>query len=685
MNSISKNLLFLILVLLSQVRVHSQNRVLDSLRNELSIVTQRDSNRVKLLNRFAFKNYGVNQDSLKQYSIAARALAKEIHFLNGQARSWYLQSIFYLAKGDLDSAQWAINSSLALYEKDQSIIGMYSCYDLKGTISRFKEEYDASLSHYNKSLKIAKDRKDHPKIATIIANMGSVYSQKGELDKAIATYQKSIDIYDSLNAKKAILTPMGNIALVLARQNRYSESLAYFQKCLLAYRENGNKVSGSSILLNMGLVYIGMDKHDKALPYIKESLAISKELGNKSAISKNITNLGIIYQAKNDLEKALKCFNEALTMSEEIGSKEGQFASYTNIGDIYLQRNNPDSALSFFKKALEVSSDLGGKREIAQSYIAVGAAYHALDLNNQAMGYVETGLKIADQLSLLKYRMEGNLLLSQINEALGNNKTALEKHKLFKKLSDELLNNKSDKEITRLEYDYKYKQKLDSANSRELRLTNQVNSTALELEKSQRNLLLGVIAFLLLAVILGIIIFLQKLKNERSKIQNIAVEQKLLRSQMTPHFIFNSLSVLQGMILNKEDQKSVSYLSKFSKLLRISLENSRDKIVPVAQELSAVENYLTLQNIESNHPLDYSIVVDDSLDLSSLRIPPMLIQPFIENAIEHAFENDMKDRKINVHLSYSNYELICKITDNGIGINKQKTNQSQDKNHWQLP
>jgi LytS/YehU family sensor histidine kinase len=147
---------------------------------------------------------------------------------------------------------------------------------------------------------------------------------------------------------------------------------------------------------------------------------------------------------------------------------------------------------------------------------------------------------------------------------------------------------------------------------------------------------------------------------------------------MTPHFIFNSLSVLQGMILNKEEKKSVHYLSKFSKLLRITLENSRDKTVSLSQELTAVQDYLTLQNLESE-AYKCTILVEDSIDAELFEVPPMLIQPFVENAIEHAFINQSEDKMIDIRLTYLDKKLICTITDNGIGINQKREHKKKDK------
>jgi LytS/YehU family sensor histidine kinase len=270
--------------------------------------------------------------------------------------------------------------------------------------------------------------------------------------------------------------------------------------------------------------------------------------------------------------------------------------------------------------------------------------------------------------------------LSKAYEAKGLFKQALTDYKIHKKINDSLFNKENIQKITALEYDYKYKQELDSAKITELQLKKTVQTTTQDLVKSKQNLLLGIIVFLVVALLMGTIIFFLRLRSEKAKTQNIVMEQKLLRSQMTPHFIFNSLSVLQGMILNKEEGNSVSYLSKFSKLLRTILENSRYKTVSLADELSAVDSYMSLQNLDENPTYVYTLKIDPTIDTAILKIPPMLIQPFIENAIEHAFPNQKVAKQINVTLSFTDEKLVCTIADNGIGINIDPQKIQKNKN-----
>jgi sensor histidine kinase YesM len=141
---------------------------------------------------------------------------------------------------------------------------------------------------------------------------------------------------------------------------------------------------------------------------------------------------------------------------------------------------------------------------------------------------------------------------------------------------------------------------------------------------------------------------------------------------MNPHFIFNSLSVVQGMILHKEDKKAVSYLAKFSRLLRLILESSREKIVPLSKELEAIKNYTNLQNMSRKLQFKYILELDPAVDIENFMLPPMLIQPFVENAIEHGFKKDVPNPEITINITQENNQLVCEIIDNGIGIDATK-------------
>jgi len=679
MKNTNKSIPFLLFFLVFTTFLYAQNKKVESLSNELSNHTQNDTVRVNLLNKLTIEYSTFNNIKAEKLAHEANDLAREIKYKKGEAKSFFLLGKTDVSKSEFDTALKYVLQALKLYENINDTNGISSSYSLLGTISFYKNDTDKALSYYNKALDIAIESKNKKKQADFLSNIGNISYSKGDLKTAVGFYKKSIAIYDSSGNKALALKPLNNIGIIHQRQGRSVEALGYFNKCLTISKAQKTDGYTAVISLNIGAIYFANEQYNKALNYYKESLTLNRALDNKLEMSKCLIALGRIDQIGKEYKKALDYYNEALTINNAIENKSTLYTCHSNIGSLHLEKSQPKIALSHFKTCLDLSLAIENKRTICHSYISLAETNYLLKKYSLAIQEAIKGKQLADDLSLLNSQKEVNIILSKIYEATGKHKKSLKHFKLYKTLNDSLFNKENIEKITQLEYEYKYKQELESANNRELKLTQKVITTNNDLEKSQKNLLLGVISFLVITLILAAIIFFLKLRNVKSKAENIVTEQRLLRSQMTPHFIFNSLSVLQGMILNNEDKKSVSYLSKFSKLLRITLENSRDKTVLLCQELIAVENYLELQNLEVIQPYKYTVLVDDTIDRSLFKIPPMLIQPFIENAIEHAFRNQKENRKIDIHLTFVNKKLICTITDNGIGIDSQTENKTQYK------
>jgi tetratricopeptide (TPR) repeat protein len=656
--------------------IQSQNKVIDSLKTKLDSHKKNDTLRINLINQLALEYSNSNNETAIDLVTQANNLSKKIKYKKGEAKSLFVFSKIYILKSEIDKAKENADKALKIYEKINDLDGISNTYSVLGTISFYSNDSEKALNYYTKALKIAKQTDDKKGQASFITNIGNISYAKGDLDEAVINYKDAITIYEAINDNKGIFKTFNNIAVIFLRQGRSIEALEYFNKCLKISKEQDDMINVAAINLNMGAVYSDRKKYEKALVYIKESLAINEKLDNKIEISKGLIALGRLFAQKEKNEKALEYYLRALTINEEIDNNNGLSLCYSNVASLYLKMDEPKKALITINKCIEVSKE--DKRVLSIANIILAKAYFMLEDYSEALKKAKIGKQIADELELLEQQKEVNELLSKIYEKKGDFKKAYLSYQNFKVFNDSLFNKENIEKFTELEYEYKYKQELESANNRELKLTKTVKDTSENLIKSQRNLLLGIVAFLVVSLLLGGVIFFLKLRNEKEKTQNIVIEQKLLRSQMTPHFIFNSLSVLQGMILNKEERKSVSYLSKFSKLLRITLENSRDKLVSLEQELTAVENYLALQNLE-NEAYEYSVSTEEIIDSTKFQVPPMLIQPFVENAIEHAFGNQTGNKKIDVYLKYSNKNLICTIADNGSGINLEKDKSKTNK------
>ncbi len=178
-------------------------------------------------------------------------------------------------------------------------------------------------------------------------------------------------------------------------------------------------------------------------------------------------------------------------------------------------------------------------------------------------------------------------------------------------------------------------------------------------------------------------IYYQRIKRFRLKEKQLKLEQKLLRSQMNPHFVFNALIAIQSFIFKSEPREAGRYLSKFAKLMRLFLQNTRNEYILLSKELETLAYYMELQKLRFNDSFDFSIDCTEDIDPEHIKIPPMMAQPFIENAIEHGFKAIKYPGMIEVNYSFIEDSILISIRDNGIGITKSMQ-QSEIKKHKSL-
>jgi LytS/YehU family sensor histidine kinase len=150
------------------------------------------------------------------------------------------------------------------------------------------------------------------------------------------------------------------------------------------------------------------------------------------------------------------------------------------------------------------------------------------------------------------------------------------------------------------------------------------------------------------------------------------LEMQALRAQMNPHFIFNSLNSINRFILQNERAQASEYLTKFSKLVRMILQNSAASLITLDSELESLGLYLNLEALRFNYHFDYKISVPKDLDISALQVPPLILQPYVENAIWHGLMHKEEKGQLDIEVSEEDDHLYFKITDNGIGREKAR-------------
>lgn len=471
-------------------------------------------------------------------------------------------------------------------------------------------------------------------------------------------YVKVIEILSKKEAKESLtLRDYHLLTKSYGRNKQYSNGLVYSNEMIgrsLEEKDTASLVIAFNLkaenLIDAGAFEGGVVFCERASRVFREEDSIE--------LQKLCFKWGMMYYHTGEYEKAYETYNKiTLPKFRELNLFTNNYA-LTLIG---LEKW--DEALLYLKKSIATYKSSGNTDRLNVNYSNISIVYMNQGKWAESKVYLDSAASVLNSDSQLRTIKEVYSNYFHLYQVQGKQTEAFNYLELISEINEEIYRTKISEEIDALK----------TSNAREDQLREKVRA-------SEKQTLWGAIVSLLALIGFISTIFYFKYKNVKSAHEKSVTEQQLLRSQMTPHFIFNSLSVIQGMILNKEDKKAVKYLSKFSKLLRLILESSREKLVAVKEELLALQSYVELQNLSRLQPFEYKVEIDDSVNEEDILIPPMLIQPFIENAIEHGFKERIDDPKIKIHLSAKESVLICTIKDNGIGINATKNITKSHKN-----
>ncbi|HVX25080.1 MAG TPA: histidine kinase, partial [Parafilimonas sp.] len=273
-----------------------------------------------------------------------------------------------------------------------------------------------------------------------------------------------------------------------------------------------------------------------------------------------------------------------------------------------------------------------------------------------------------------QYIRDGNWLQWKIYDEKKNTDSAYKYRLQYDIMNDSIVQDELTRNLAVTQMKFNDEQKQSQIDL--LKKDNQISQQQLKNESLQKNLLIsGILVITILgSVILRTIVLKrknEKLENEQkqSALQNktVELEMQALRSQMNPHFIFNSLNSINRFILQNERKQASAYITKFSKLIRLILQNSQSALIPLDSELESLNLYLDLEALRFNYHFDYKISVPENLDVSALQVPPLILQPYTENAIWHGLMHKEEKGHLDIEVSEENNQLLFKITDDGIG------------------
>jgi len=251
---------------------------------------------------------------------------------------------------------------------------------------------------------------------------------------------------------------------------------------------------------------------------------------------------------------------------------------------------------------------------------------------------------------------------SKLYKLTGDYRLALESFENYRRIGDSIQKALNDEKYN----DLMLKYDMDHTKQKVELMTQKAQIQSLELDKKNA-WLVAMFVIMLLGVIAIVVSFrINKLKAQHKL---MSLDQKVLLSQMNPHFLFNALTAVQSLVLDNESDKANLYLSELGSLVRNILDDSREENISLRKELDTLHKYIELQKLRFDYAIDFRFDIDDRIDLDELNIPPMLTQPFIENALVHANLQKVDNPEILIKLELVDDSAIAfSIQDNGIGI-----------------
>ncbi|MEY4906194.1 MAG: hypothetical protein RLZZ292_4009 [Bacteroidota bacterium] len=500
-----------------------------------------------------------------------------------------------------------------------------------------QKQYEQAERYALEAYEICEKLKDNVRLQITATALGNIYYWTKDTKKSAFYYQNAFDF------SKIIGRPSGralnNLAIVYNLDKQYDKAIETYNKAIEVYKKINERELIAQVYINIGATYDDLGRYQEAIENVERGIQQLRALNSTAGIPEAYEQLVSIYSHKNDFKKALEYQTKRTALNDSIAATsrlkdltelQARFETAKKEGEIKgLKSEKALSDLSFQRQQFELTN----QRLISErNTVALKAAQREQDIQDLELQKTASELKETEQIKNLQ--------------------------------SAQLILNQKDKEI------------------KEQKIAEQTQNL---------NLLRG-------ALVLGVLLVLSlwqlfryrqgaeraKKKLEDERLQNethrslLEMKAEALRSQMNPHFIFNSLNTIEGFMLQNKTFEASSFLQKFSKLIRLVLENSRHATISLEQDLEVLRIYVQLESIRYEGTFKYAFDVDDYV--LDFQIPPTLIQPFIENAILHGLRHRFKSTEggfLKITMEEIEKNLIIRVEDNGIGRDNARKIQEE--------
>ena len=550
-------------------------------------------------------------------------------------------------------------------------------------------------------------------------NQGWYYDRLGLKDSAMIWYERGAAQWSASGDKERMAFADQSLGEKQIDRGAPSEALVRLQR-VLAFRQATADTAGMVAAHSaMGLAYYMLGDPAPALEQQSLALEFAERLGLHRFIAQNLLNIGLIYQDQYEMDTALACYHRSVIAFKRAGDTVACVTPLNNAALIHAMRDELPHAMAVCEEGLALvdptefpagtsilTSTLGrvhsmmgdhdlavrfGEQAVADAATSPVVDYRATVLINLGTSLYNAGkfqraLAVANEAQALFDRYDLSVhrhmyladLLADIYTRTGPPERALAYMREYVVLKDSVANSGIRDQLRRIQL---AKQSVRDSVVHAHELEEVEHARAMEGLRADRNrdraLLAALVALVLIAGTGAFFVLDRKRRKARFEKDVAQLETQALRSQMNPHFIFNALNSIGSFVQQNEPDRAVSYLTRFARLMRLVLENSRQAEVPLKDDLEALDAYLHLERARSEK-FDYTISVDPAIDQEETLVPPLVVQPFVENAIWHGMAGKVGKGHIRLSVTMQGDPgsgtgmLLMAIEDDGVGRHPKK-------------
>ncbi|MEO8416383.1 MAG: tetratricopeptide repeat protein, partial [Ginsengibacter sp.] len=612
-----------------------------------------------------------------------------VNILNGISELYFQRATNRYDSNLLISREFA-NNALQLSKQIHYTKGTGIAFFNAGNVLSYKEDLHNAIVLFTEAIPFFKEINDNKMLGMCLEIIADCIHELGNNQQAIKYYDSSLTVFQKIKDTSGLILNLEWKGHSYFDMGDYKNGYKYGKDASELAQKTGDTIAQIHTASHLANLFLGAGIPETALEYMRIITHFYPNIYKTKKVSSWQTWWGLLKAGEAYIQ--LGEIDSAMQVAQITGFDLGDTDQDLFLGHLYNARHEYNKALPYCSNGLQMSERSGHKITLARHANELSRVYILIKKYDSALHYANKALRAAKSIHALLEMKNALGNLADIYDRTKDYTKAYHFTQLYKSLSDSLAPEEYKRKLALVQIQRQLENQQQQAQLLVTENKLQLQRNAFEKARARRIQIMVIIIIGATALVFAAVIINLRLKRKKDQLQKKQLQQELelqaaeskrleadfavrlmelemlaLRAQMNPHFIFNCLSSINRFILINNTEAASSYLTKFSRLIRMALQHSEKSMITLEKELEMLRHYLDLERLRFKNVFDYSITFINTIDTTAIFIPPLILQPFAENAIWHGLMHKRGSGHLDIALSIEGKILTGIITDNGIG------------------